>query len=90
MGLCVLPYMNDILNARKKVCDTYDALLNTSKLQKLKIRPDTEWNYSYYPIIFESEKVLLTAEKLLNANNIFPRRYFYPSLSKVPFVTNYK
>src|SRR5690606_8182673 len=63
-----------------------DSLLDFSKIKKLKIRENTQWNHSYYPIIFDSEARLLEVQNLLNQNNIFPRRYFYPSLNTVPFV----
>ncbi|MBX2931823.1 MAG: DegT/DnrJ/EryC1/StrS family aminotransferase [Chitinophagaceae bacterium] len=86
MGLSVLPYMQEILDSRKKVIETYDSILDFSKLQKLKIRENTKWNYSYYPIIFESEEKLLETQKKLNENNIFPRRYFYPSLNNLPYI----
>lgn len=88
MGLSVLPFMEDISNARKTVCDLYDSNLNFNVLKRLKIREHTEWNYSYYPIIFNSEKQLLQVEKVLIENEILPRRYFYPSLSKLPYVDN--
>jgi dTDP-4-amino-4,6-dideoxygalactose transaminase len=64
----------------------YDELLNFEKLRKLVIREETEWNYSYYPIIFEDEKQLLKVEKALNEKHIFPRRYFYPSLNTLNYV----
>ncbi len=86
MGLSVLPYMQEILDARKKITQTYDSLLDFSKIQKLKIRENTQWNYSYYPIVFDSEARLLEVQALLNQNDIYPRRYFYPSLNTVPFV----
>lgn len=88
MGLSVLPYMGDILNARKRVCDLYDELLDFEVLRSLKIREHTKWNYSYYPIIFSSEQKLLKAEKLLKDNDILPRRYFYPSLSSLSYINN--
>lgn len=88
MGLSVLPYMEDIINDRRRVCELYDKLLDFNLLQRLKIRTGTEWNYSYYPIIFASEEKLLKAEKLLNENDIMPRRYFYPSLSSLSYVNN--
>ena len=88
MGLSVFPFMEDIINARKKVCDFYDSLLNIEALQRLKIRKQTEWNYSYYPIIFNSEEQLLKVEALLIENKILARRYFYPSLSKLSYVNN--
>ena len=86
MGLAVLPHMYNILEGRKKVVDFYNENLNFSKVQKLRIRNETKWNYSYYPILFESEAVLLEVQKRLNGNQIFPRRYFYPSLSSLNYV----
>jgi dTDP-4-amino-4,6-dideoxygalactose transaminase len=85
MGLAVLPYMNEIIMERKKVVDYYNAHLNFTKLQPLKIRENTNWNYSYYPVVFESEAQLVKVEKVLNENQIFPRRYFYPSLNRIEF-----
>jgi dTDP-4-amino-4,6-dideoxygalactose transaminase len=85
MGLAVLPYMGTILENRKKVVDYYNQNLDFSKVKTLKIRGDTNWNYSYYPIIFESEIQLLKVEKELNNNQIFPRRYFYPSLNTIDY-----
>lgn len=90
MGLTVLPYMSDIISERKRICDTYDKQLDFNKLKRLKLRESTEWNYIYYPIIFESEDLLLQAEELLNTYQIFPRRYFYPSLNTVEFATGKK
>lgn len=86
MGLAVLPHLPYIFEERKKAVDFYNTNLNFDKLQPLKIRENTEWNYSYYPVIFESEAVLLETVERLNANNIFPRRYFYPSLNTIPYV----
>ena len=88
MGLAVFPYMEEILAERKKVVDLYDTLLDFSKFKKLKIRENTKWNYSYYPVILESEEQLLQVQKRMNDNQIFPRRYFYPSLNTIPYVQN--
>ncbi|MCZ8297999.1 MAG: DegT/DnrJ/EryC1/StrS family aminotransferase [Flavobacterium sp.] len=86
MGLAVLPYMDMILSQRKTVVDLYNASLNFSKLKTIRIRENTVWNYSYYPVIFESEQELLTVQKALNAQGINPRRYFYPSLNTINYV----
>jgi dTDP-4-amino-4,6-dideoxygalactose transaminase len=86
MGLAVFPYMREILSERKKVVDLYDTLLDFSKFKKLKIRENTKWNYSYYPVILASEEQLLQVQKRMNDNQIFPRRYFYPSLNTIPYV----
>jgi dTDP-4-amino-4,6-dideoxygalactose transaminase len=86
MGLCVLPYMKKILTGRKRAVEYYVEQLNHSNIQKLKIRVGTEWNYSYYPVIFETEEKLLQVQKKMNENNIFPRRYFYPSLNTINYL----
>ncbi len=89
MGLTILPEMEFIIGERKKVATFYTrSFKDISNLRGLKLRVGTEWNYSYYPIIFESEEVLLSAEQALNKENIYPRRYFYPSLNKVSFMNN--
>jgi dTDP-4-amino-4,6-dideoxygalactose transaminase len=38
-------------------------------------------NYSYYPIVFPEEGILVKFQKYMMANNIETRRYFYPSLN---------
>ncbi|MGL2988104.1 DegT/DnrJ/EryC1/StrS family aminotransferase [Flavobacterium sp. RSSA_27] len=86
LGLTVLPYMKTILDERRKVVDFYNVNLDFSNIQALKIRENTDWNYSYYPIIFENEEQLLQTQKDLNEANIFPRRYFYPSLNTIEYV----
>nr|WP_315174708.1 DegT/DnrJ/EryC1/StrS family aminotransferase [uncultured Flavobacterium sp.] len=85
MGLAVFPYMEEILAERKEIVDYYDAHVNFTKLKKLKIRKNTKWNYSYYPVVFENEEQLLKVQKVLNENQIFPRRYFYPSLNTIEY-----
>ena len=86
MGLTVLPYMETILAERKRVVDFYNQNLEFTKVQTLKVRENTQWNYSYYPVVFEDETTLLRVQKALNDAEIFPRRYFYPSLNKIEFV----
>ena len=86
MGLSVLPYMANILQERKAISDLYDQMFEQSDLKRLQIRRGTEWNYSYYPVVFNSESVLLTVLSALEAEQIFPRRYFYPSLNRLPYL----
>lgn len=88
MGLAVFNHMDEIFEARKKVCDFYDANLDFNTLQTIKLRANTNWNYSYYPILFENEQKLLETIEKLNSLNIIPRRYFYPSLNNIPYVEN--
>lgn len=90
MGLAVLPYMHEINKERKKVVDYYNGHLDFSKLRAIKIREKTNWNYSYYPVVFESEAQLLKIQKALNVSQIFPRRYFYPSLNTIEYTRGKK
>ena len=62
-----------------------DAIIEVIK-KGLKLRENTSWNYSYFPVVFESEEQLLKVQKVLNENDIFPRRYFYPSLNTIQYV----
>ena len=87
MGLSVLPFISNIVNERKRICDYYDENLDFTVLKKLQIREHTSWNYSYYPILFKTEEDLLRTQKALNDKNIYPRRYFYPSLNKLGYVS---
>lgn len=86
MGLTVFPYMDQIIGDRKNSVTFYNENLDFNKLNKIKTREYTKWNYSYYPVVFESEEILLMVQKALNEASIFPRRYFYPSLNTVPFI----
>ena len=85
MGLAVLPSMKRIVSGRKEVVECYTNNLNFLNLKGLKIRENTDWNYSYYPVVFESASKLLDVEQKLNNLQIFPRRYFYPSLNTIKF-----
>lgn len=90
MGLAVFPYMDYIIKERKKVVDFYNLNLNFSNTKTIKIRENTDWNYSYYPLIFDSETTLLKVQEALNKIAIFPRRYFYPSLNTIDYVRGLK
>ena len=85
MGLCNLHYIDENRNKRKKISELYDGLLE-DYFKKQKVKGSTEYNYSYYPVVLKSEEILLSIVDKLNAENIFPRRYFYPSLNTLPYL----
>ena len=85
MGLCLLDDIDMIIGKRKKVYNYYKENLQ-HKLQVQKINPDATMNYSYFPVLFDSEEKLLQTMEKLNAEEIFPRRYFYPSLDALPYL----
>lgn len=86
MGLCNIKHVPDILKVRQQLCERYVKNLEGLPVTFQKILPKTEYNHAYFPVIFESEAVLLKLVDFLNLNSIFPRRYFYPSLTKLPYV----
>lgn len=86
MGLAVLPYMDEIIKSRQNTVEFYSQNLDFLHLKEMKLRENTDWNYSYYAVIFETEEILLKVQKALNEEEIFPRRYFYPSLNKIDYV----
>lgn len=90
MGLAVFNHLDEIFKGRKNAVGVYDKFLDFSKIKKMKLREGTEWNYHYYPVIFESEETLLKVKEALNKENIFPRRYFYPSLNTVKYLNGEK
>lgn len=88
MGLAVLPYIPEILKARQLIIENYNKLLYFHNFDNLLLRTNIEWNYSYYPIVFDDEKKMNIILNKLNENDIFPRQYFAPSLNKLKYVIN--
>ncbi|WP_224998844.1 DegT/DnrJ/EryC1/StrS aminotransferase family protein [Cesiribacter sp. SM1] len=87
MGLANLPYANDILRKRREDSLQYDdMLLGKIPVRRPKITDGSVYNYSYYTLVFETEEQLLKVHKSLEVNGIFTRRYFYPSLTTLPYV----
>jgi dTDP-4-amino-4,6-dideoxygalactose transaminase len=86
MGLVNLKYVHGIIEARRKISMLYDVLLDDFCIHP-KPQNNFEYNYAYYPVLFQDETELLKMLKALNKEGIFPRRYFYPSLNTLPYVT---
>lgn len=87
LGLCVLPHIGNLIEKRKELSKFYDLLLSETEITKPVWREETESTYTYYPVIFESESALLQTRKALENKEISSRRYFYPSLNKLPYVS---
>lgn len=90
VGLANLNYLQKALDDRKQKYALYKELLSVkSDLKFQHINQDS--NYSYFPVVFPSEKQLMKVEKALNESDIYPRRYFYPSVNTftkiVPYVS---
>lgn len=86
MGLCNLKHVNDFINERKSVNMHYRELLKECPLVFPDIPDEVEYNYSYFPVLFENENAMLKAKHTLEKNHICPRRYFFPSLNELPYI----
>ncbi|MBR9921765.1 MAG: DegT/DnrJ/EryC1/StrS family aminotransferase [Bacteroidetes bacterium] len=86
MGLVNLKYVDEVLEERKRISHYYDQALNGFPARKPVITASAEFNYAYYPLVLESEELLKKVFEKLNRREIFPRRYFYPSLDTLDYV----
>ena len=85
MGLCVLDEIGAIINHRAEVWYHYVSLLK-DVVEMQERNPNINNNYIYFPVLFKTEDELLHVKEELNNNNIFPRRYFYPSLDTLDYL----
>src|SRR5690554_380208 len=87
MGLVNLNYIKAIHEKRKELTEYYDEKLKNLKAVKPLWHKEANLNYAYYPIVLESEELLLKIKTRLDSSEIFTRRYFYPSLaSSLPYL----
>lgn len=89
MGLVNLRYTPQILQRRKLLSDLYKSELAGTGLQMVVTdETTTAYNHSYFPVVFQTADQCDRTIEALRANEIIPRRYFYPSLSTLDFLTN--
>ncbi|AZT84534.1 DegT/DnrJ/EryC1/StrS family aminotransferase [Marinobacter sp. NP-4(2019)] len=82
MGLCVLDEMEENLKARAAVWHRYEQAL--SQALQLQAKPKAlDYNYAYFPVVFENEEQAVRVAVTLKENGVLARRYFYPSLESV-------
>ena len=86
MGVINLKHVHQIIEKRKKDSQQYDNWLLDKGVRRPSIPANTQYNHSYYPIIFETSELALKVFKALEMFEIYARRYFYPSLSSLPYV----
>lgn len=81
VGLANLKYLDTALEDRIKKYAYYKSHLEDIPGVKFQKINDGACNYSYFPIVFASENDCLKVLAALNAEDIYPRRYFYPSIN---------
>jgi dTDP-4-amino-4,6-dideoxygalactose transaminase len=85
MGLCMLDEMEEIFQRRRDVYERYQKEFS-GLVQFQEQNINSTPNYSYFPIILKDEEETLNVQHALNHQNIFPRRYFYPSLDTLHYI----
>ena len=85
MGLSLFKYMPELHEKRKVLSEKYQEYCHELQIDTLSIRPNTIWNYAYFPILLESVEELWLLVKNLADNEIIARRYFYPSLNNLEY-----
>ncbi len=86
MGICVLEDIDFIIAERTKVVAQYLKTLSFRGFRTNRLQPGLEWNAAYFPIWFETLEQMQRVLDALNEADIFPRRYFSPSLNKLPYL----
>lgn len=87
MGLCVLDEIESIRSERAKIWKKYqEELEDIVEFQSWNEYSSN--NYAYAPVLFRSNTELLEIESRLKDKAILPRRYFYPSLDTLDYLSN--
>lgn len=77
-GLAVLPRMKSELARRRRLFAKLKMVVQKHPLTIIESP-----NASYFPVVFQTEEKMLQVKKSLEELDIFPRRYFYPSLDEL-------
>ena len=86
LGLVNLRYLEAILARRREQWERYAELLAGAPVQFVRVPDGVGYNHAYFPVVFRSEAELQQVMDDLAAMQVFPRRYFYPSLTNLPYL----
>lgn len=87
IGLCNLTGNKNVIQKHRQLSEFYRHLLRNLPFNYPFCDYEFEYNYAYFPVIFPSEQSLISTLEKLRSASIFPRRYFYPSLNKLKFIS---
>jgi dTDP-4-amino-4,6-dideoxygalactose transaminase len=89
MGLVNYNYIEVVHEKRKLITETYLENLKGVNICIPKWHVKGTKNYAYFPVIFETEELMLASKIALEEEEVFSRRYFHPSLeSSLPYIKN--
>jgi len=85
MGLCNLKYIEQYIERRKKVFESYRTMLSDiDGVRLLEITDEYSHNYAYMPVLFDKELLGFNRDDVfmeLAKHNVHTRMYFYPLTS---------
>lgn len=87
MGLVNLKYIREIIERRRILSERYDRVLDRFPATRPVWHVAASQNYSYYAIQLEDEELTPKVVSCLEHYQIFPRRYFWPSLDELPYLS---
>ena len=85
MGICNLRHFKDEVKKRQAAAERYwERLDNIKGIKCVKPTSDIEWNYSYFPVLFDGYKYDRNrVQAILAEDKIFARKYFYPLVNEL-------
>lgn len=96
MGLANLPYMDVIVEERKRLTLRYREFLKDIEGIRFFIpeeKKGIEYNYSYFPVQIDNQVATCSRDEVhlkLKEDNIFTRKYFYPIATDYECYKSYK
>ncbi|WP_316814808.1 DegT/DnrJ/EryC1/StrS family aminotransferase [Pedobacter nyackensis] len=90
MGLCNLKHVDEILAQRKLLSEHYFTRLKNINARFPKLNQNKDYNYAYFPVLFDTEELRIKCMEQLELAKIYCRRYFSPALSTLPYVKQVK
>ncbi|MCC6937011.1 MAG: DegT/DnrJ/EryC1/StrS family aminotransferase [Flavobacteriales bacterium] len=87
MGMAVLPHVRAIVEQRALVAGRYNDRLEELGLERPILPDGASYNHAYYPLFVDNRGLRDRIVDSLGAEKIFLRKYFYPSLNALPYVS---
>lgn len=88
VGLAVLPHLEMILADRARVSRRYRERLSAlSPRVRLASVPAEGYNNAYFPVFLRDAHCRERVFRALVEKQVFPRRYFFPSLNTLPYLS---
>ena len=83
LGLANLNWLDRVRQNRRQQYQLYCSRLEHLSALTFQTYDPAAYNYSYMPVLFADEEILLQVMAQLVSHQIYPRRYFYPALNTV-------